>query len=200
MRWLTAPSPPRRDRPRRSRARRHPVRRHRTERVRLASIPGFGATVPWMTRGSDRPCRDVDPVGEGSPIRPFPRPATRYSASRISPRTRSYPEDAKDKIFDEIDGNAEAAEGAKHSGGAALLVPPHRLARLRHRARRRDHAARRRRRGDAQAGDVAVQRATSHAWSNRTDRVRESRSCSSERIPSRRRDRAPAPRAAERSG
>jgi len=82
-----------------------------------------------------------------------------------------YPKDAQDTIFDEIDGKAEAEDGAKHSGDRHFWF---------HRTDSLDYAIVLEGEitllvddGEAtlKAGDVAIQRATSHAWSNRTDRV-----------------------------
>ena len=112
-------------------------------------------------------------------------PAAGETVFRIAefPPDAVYPKDAQDTIFDEIDGKAEAADGAKHSDGKHFWF---------HRTDSLDYAIVLEGEitllvddGEAtlKAGDVAVQRATSHAWSNRTDRIAGSRSSSS--VPSR---------------
>lgn len=134
-------------------------------------IPGFGAAVPWLSsQPVDHVC-DRDPVGPGSATPSFPR--TGETVFRIAefPPDSAYPSDAQDRIFDEIDGRAEAAEGATHSNGRHFWF---------HRTNSLDYAivldgeiTLLVDEGEAtlHAGDVVVQRATSHAWSNRTDRV-----------------------------
>ena len=76
------------------------------------TIPGFGAAVPWLTQGPVDHTTDHDPVGEGSPAPTFPR--TGETVFRIAefPPDSAYPEGAEDAIFDEIDGRAEAQDGA----------------------------------------------------------------------------------------
>lgn len=135
------------------------------------TIPGFGAAVPWTSRAVVDHISDVDPVPEGSPIPGFPR--TGETVFRIAefPPDASYPHDAQERIFDEIDGRAEAEDGAKHSGGKHFWF---------HRTDSLDYAIVLEGEitllvddGEAtlRAGDVAIQRATSHAWSNRTDSI-----------------------------
>ena len=145
------PGPPHRDRSRRSRARRHPRRDARPEHVPLGDDP-------WVRRHRTR----GSPTRGPSTTSPTRTPRRRSRRDRL-PRGRArpsfriadfppdsaYPQNAADAIFDEIDGHDEAQAGARH-GRQALLVPPHRLHRLRDRARRGDHPARRRGRGDAQ--------------------------------------------------
>ena len=135
------------------------------------TIPGFGASVPWLSSKPIDHVTDHDPVGPGSPVPTFP--AAGETVFRIAefPPDAVYPKDAQDTIFDEIDGKAEAADGAKHSDGKHFWF---------HRTDSLDYAIVLEGEitllvddGEAtlKAGDVAVQRATSHAWSNRTDRI-----------------------------
>ncbi|MDE0545994.1 cupin domain-containing protein [Microbacterium sp. C7(2022)] len=134
-------------------------------------IPGFGAAVPWLSGHPVDHVSDGDPVGEGSPIPNFPRVGETVFRIAEFPPDAAYPSDAQDRIFDEIDGKAEAAEGAKHSNGRHFWF---------HRTDSLDYAIVLEGEitllvddGEAtlRAGDVAIQRATSHAWSNRTDRI-----------------------------
>lgn len=134
-------------------------------------IPGFGAAVPWLTAYPADHVSDDDPVGPGSATPTFPRAGETVFRIAEFPPDASYPSDAQDRIFDEIDGKAEAAEGARHSGGKHFWF---------HRTDSLDYAIVLEGEitllvddGEAtlRAGDVAVQRATSHAWSNRTDRI-----------------------------
>ena len=135
------------------------------------TIPGFGASVPWISNALVDHVSDVDPVPAGSATPGFP--GTGETVFRIAefPPDASYPQDAQDRIFDEIDGHAEAEDGAKHSAGKHFWF---------HRTDSLDYAIVLEGEitllvddGEAtlRAGDVAVQRATSHAWSNRTDSI-----------------------------
>ncbi|WP_431778976.1 cupin domain-containing protein [Microbacterium aurantiacum] len=134
-------------------------------------IPGFGAAVPWLSAHPADHVSDDDPVGLGSAIPTFPQPGETVFRIAEFPPDAAYPSDAKDRIFDEIDGKAEAEDGAKHSDGRHFWF---------HRTDSLDYAIVLEGEitllvddGEAtlRAGDVAVQRATSHAWSNRTDRI-----------------------------
>lgn len=138
---------------------------------RSPTIPGFGAAVAWLTSAHVDHISDHDPVGAGSPIPGFPGVGETIIRIAEFPPDKVYPQDAKEKIFDEIDGKAEAADGSKHSGGKHFWF---------HRTESIDYAIVLEGEitllvdeGEAtlRAGDVAVQRATSHAWSNRTDKV-----------------------------
>lgn len=135
------------------------------------TIPGFGAAVPWLTRYPVDHTTDEDPVGEGSAIPGFPRAGETVFRIAEFPPDSAYPDGAQDAIFDEIDGKAEAEDGAKHSGGKHFWF---------HRTDSLDYAIVLEGEitllvddGEAtlKAGDVAIQRATSHAWSNRTDSI-----------------------------
>lgn len=134
------------------------------------TIPGFGATVPWMTTaGPIDHSSDVDAASAETTIPSFP--ATGETIMRIVdfPPDAVYPAEAENVIFDQLDGHAEKDAGqeraqSKHfwfhrtdsidyavvlSGEVTLILD-----------------------GDEstlRAGDVVVQRATSHAWSNRTE-------------------------------
>ncbi|APH46031.1 hypothetical protein BMW26_14495 [Microbacterium sp. 1.5R] len=133
------------------------------------SIPGFGATVPWMTSaGPIDHVSDVDRASAESVIPSFP--AVGETILRIAdfPPDSVYPDEANSVIFTEIDGHREAAAGAD-GGGAHFWF---------HRTDSLDYAVVLDGEitllvddGEAtlRAGDVAVQRATSHSWSNRTD-------------------------------
>lgn len=136
-----------------------------------ATIPGFGAAVAWTTESRVDHVTDNDPVGEGSATPTFPAPGETVFRIADFPPDADYPSDAQDRIFDEIDGKAEAENGAKHSGDKHFWF---------HRTDSIDYAIVLDGEitllvddGEAtlRAGDVAVQRATSHAWSNRTDKT-----------------------------
>lgn len=134
------------------------------------TIEGFGATVLWYeTADPVDHADDSDPAPAGAKI-DFPRPGETVVRIADFPPDAVYPKNAGDAVFDEIDGHEErdagASDGSKHfwfhrtesidyavvlEGEITLLVDE----------------------GETvmRAGDVAVQRATSHAWSNRTDKV-----------------------------
>jgi mannose-6-phosphate isomerase-like protein (cupin superfamily) len=134
------------------------------------TIPGFGATVPWMTTADPIDhASDVDAASSDTVIPSFP--ATGETIMRIVdfPPDSVYPKEAEAVIFTELDGHAENEAGkeraqSKHfwfhrtdsidyavvlSGEVTLILDD-------------DEST-------LHAGDVVVQRATSHAWSNRTD-------------------------------
>ena len=96
------------------------------------------------------------------------------SASRSSRRTRPIPKRPQDAIFEEIDGKAEAQDGTKHSADKHFWF--HRTDSLDYAIVLEGEITLLVDEGEAtlKAGDVAIQRATSHAWSNRTDRDRAS--------------------------
>jgi hypothetical protein len=135
------------------------------------SIPGFGATVAWFTpAGEVDHATDEDPAPVG---REFNFPAVGETVVRIAdfPPDAVYPTDASETVFDEIGGQDEREAGREHSGGKHFWF---------HRTESIDYAVVLEGEitllvdeGEAtlKAGDVAVQRATAHAWSNRTDRV-----------------------------
>ena len=74
-------------------------------------------------------------------------------------------------IFSELDGHDEAEAGAEHSGSKHFWF--HRTDSLDYAVVLEGEITLLVDEGEAtmRAGDVAVQRATSHAWSNRTDRT-----------------------------
>jgi mannose-6-phosphate isomerase-like protein (cupin superfamily) len=133
------------------------------------TVPGFGATVAWLTgAGPIDFVTDDDPASGESEIPSFPGPGETILRIADFPPDSVYPDNASDAVFTEIGGHAEheaAGEqsAAKHfwfhrtdsldyavvlSGEITLVVDD----------------------GETtlRAGDVVVQRATSHAWSNRT--------------------------------
>lgn len=135
------------------------------------TIPGFGATVAWFT-----PAGEVDHVTDEEPApagRVFNFPEVGETVVRIAdfPPDGAYPQDAGEAVFDEIGGQEERRAGTEHSGGRHFWF---------HRTNSIDYAVVL----DGEitllvddgestlkAGDVAIQRATAHAWSNRTDRI-----------------------------
>lgn len=135
------------------------------------SIPGFGASVAWFT-----PAGPVDHVTDEDPApagRQFDFPAVGETVVRIAdfPPDAAYPHNAGDTVFDEIGGHEEREAGTEHSAGKHFWF---------HRTESIDYAVVLDGEitllvddGEAtlHAGDVAIQRATAHAWSNRTDRV-----------------------------
>lgn len=138
---------------------------------RSPSIPGFGAAVAWMSDARVNHVTDHDPVGQGSPTPGFPGVGETIIRIAEFPPDKNYPVDAQEKIFDEIDGKEEAADGSKHSAGKHFWF--HRTESLDYAIVLEGEITLLVDEGEAtlRAGDVAVQRATSHAWSNRTDRI-----------------------------
>lgn len=135
-----------------------------------ASIPGFGATVPWWTQaGLIDHVGDDDPAGSEAEISSFPGPGETILRIADFPPDSVYPDEADSVIFDELNGQEEAEAGNTHSGGKHFWF---------HRTDSLDYAVVLEGEitllvddGEAtlRAGDVAIQRATSHAWSNRTN-------------------------------
>ena len=134
------------------------------------SIPGFGATVPWLTRaGEIDHVTDRDPATADAEIPSFPAAGETILRIADFPTDSSYPDEAASVIFTEIDGHGEAAAGNEHSGARHFWF---------HRTDSLDYAVVLEGEitllvddGEAtvRPGDVVIQRATSHAWSNRTD-------------------------------
>nr|WP_274637183.1 cupin domain-containing protein [Microbacterium bovistercoris] len=132
------------------------------------TIPGFGATVAWFT-----PAGAVDHVTDGDPAPAGAKidfPSVGETVVRIAdfPPDDVYPRDAGDVVFEEIGAQDERAAGA-HSADKHFWF---------HRTESIDYAVVLEGEitllvdeGEAtmRAGDVAIQRATAHAWSNRTD-------------------------------
>jgi hypothetical protein len=133
-------------------------------------IPGFGATVPWLTAaGPIDHVTDADPATADAEIPSFPAAGETILRIADFPPDSVYPDEAGSVIFSELDGHDEAEAGAEHSGSKHFWF---------HRTHSLDYAVVLEGEitllvdeGEAtmRAGDVAVQRATSHAWSNRTD-------------------------------
>ncbi|WP_211268677.1 cupin domain-containing protein [Actinoplanes subtropicus] len=117
-----------------------------------------------VTHDDSAPAESIENIG-------FPTPGQTVFRVADFPPDASYPKNAGDTIFDEIDGHEERVtsdDGAdqKHfwfhrtdsldyaivlDGEITLIVDEGEVT--------------------LKAGDVAVQRATAHAWSNRTDRI-----------------------------
>jgi quercetin dioxygenase-like cupin family protein len=135
------------------------------------SIPGFGAAVPWRSDSTIDHVTDHDPVGAGTTAPSFPTAGQTVFRIAEFPPDADYPDDAQDRIFDEIDGHAEAEDGAKNSGGQHFWF--HRTDSLDYAIVLEGEITLLVDKGETtlRAGDVAIQRATSHAWSNRTDRI-----------------------------
>ena len=135
-------------------------------------ILGFGATVPWLTEaGVIDHVSDEDPASAQADIPSFPAPGQTILRIADFPPDSVYPEEAGSVIFNELDGHEEAEAGAEHSGSKHFWF---------HRTHSLDYAVVLQGEitllvddGEAtlRAGDVTVQRATSHAWSNRTDQT-----------------------------
>ncbi|MGX5696263.1 cupin domain-containing protein [Agromyces soli] len=133
------------------------------------TIPGFGATVAWFTpAGVVDHVSDEDPAPAGAKI---DFPAVGETVVRIAdfPPDEVYPDDAGDAVFDEIGAHEERDAGSEHSAGKHFWF---------HRTESIDYAVVLE--GEITllvddgevtmtAGDVAIQRATAHAWSNRTN-------------------------------
>lgn len=135
------------------------------------TIPGFGASVAWFTpAGAVDHVTDADPAPAGAKI---DFPAVGETVVRIAdfPPDAVYPQNAGDAVFDEIGAHEEREAGEQHSSGKHFWF---------HRTESIDYAVVLE--GEItllvdggevtmRAGDVAVQRATAHAWSNRTDEI-----------------------------
>lgn len=134
------------------------------------TIPGFGATVTWYT-----PAGIVDYAtdADAAPAEiefTFPKPGETIMRIADFPPDAVYPKDAGDAIFDEIDGHDERDAGSGKSNSHFWF----------HRTESIDYAIVLD--GEitlivddgettVRTGDVIIQRATSHAWSNRTDKI-----------------------------
>ena len=135
------------------------------------AVPGFGATVPWWTPdGVIDHVTDADPASADVRVASFPGPGETIMRIADFPPDSAYPERAADVVFSDIDGHAERAAAAGESDDRHFWF---------HRTDSLDYAivlegeitllvdA-----GEATLGpgDVVIQRATNHSWSNRTDR------------------------------
>lgn len=135
------------------------------------TIPGFGATVAWFApAGPVDHVTDEDPAPAGRQI-DFPQTAETVVRIADFPPDAVYPRNAGDAVFDEIGAHEEREAGSEHSGSKHFWF---------HRTESIDYAVVLE--GEItllvdegevtmSAGDVAIQRATAHAWSNRTDKV-----------------------------
>jgi hypothetical protein len=138
-------------------------------------ILGFGATVPWVTLGEriDH-VTDEDPAASDSEIPSFPAPGATILRIADFPPDAVYPDDAGAVIFAELNAQDGAHAGDaddRRSAGKHFWF---------HRTNSLDYAVVLDGEitllvdsGEATLtpGDVVIQRATSHAWSNRTDRT-----------------------------
>lgn len=134
------------------------------------AIPGFGATVPWITpAGAIDHVTDDDPAALSADIPSFPSPGQTILRIADFPPDAVYPEGSESVIFAEIDGRDAAQAGSEHSGGKHFWF--HRTDSLDYAVVLTGEITLLVDEGEVtvRAGDVIVQRATSHAWSNRTD-------------------------------
>jgi quercetin dioxygenase-like cupin family protein len=135
------------------------------------AIPGFGATVAWYTPGAvvDH-VTDEDPAPAGRKI-DFPLVGETVVRIADFPPDAVYPQNAGDAVFDDIGGHEEREAGSEHSSGKHFWF--HRTESIDYAVVLEGEITLLGDEGEAtlKAGDVAVQRATAHAWSNRTDRV-----------------------------
>lgn len=134
------------------------------------TIPGFGATVPWMTNaGLIDHVTDADPATADTEIPSFPAAGETIMRIADFPPDSVYPDEAGSVIFNELDGHDEAQAGAEHSGSKHFWF--HRTDSLDYAVVLEGEITLLVDEGEAtmRAGDVAIQRATSHAWSNRTN-------------------------------
>lgn len=135
------------------------------------TIPGFGASVAWFTpAGTVDHVTDEDPAPAG---RAFTFPGVGETVVRIAdfPPDAAYPQNAGDTVFDEIDGHGEREAGSEHSDGKHFWF--HRTDSIDYAVVLEGEITLLVDEGEAtlRPGDVAIQRATAHAWSNRTDQV-----------------------------
>jgi hypothetical protein len=133
-------------------------------------IAGFGAVVPWLTEpgdvsnlGND----DAAPADAAIPM--YPKAGGTVFRIASFPPDTAYTDAAADSLFDDIDGE-HARDAAQHTvGGRHFWF---------HRTDSLDYALVLE--GEiwlltdegetlARAGDVIIQRGTSHSWSNRGD-------------------------------
>lgn len=135
------------------------------------TIPGFGATVVWSTpSGVIDHVADIDTAPAGAKI-DFPAPGETVVRIADFPPDAVYPANAGDALFDEIDARDERDAGSEHSAGKHFWF--HRTESLDYAVVLEGEITLLVDEGEVtmRAGDVAVQRATAHAWSNRTDRI-----------------------------
>lgn len=135
------------------------------------AIPGFGASVAWFTpAGTIDFASDAEPAPADAEFG-FPGPGETVVRIADFPPDEVYPAEAADAIFDEIDGQGEREAGSTHSGAKHFWF---------HRTNSLDYAVVLAGEitllvdeGEAtlRPGDVVIQRATAHAWSNRSDAI-----------------------------
>lgn len=136
------------------------------------TIPGFGATVPWFTTaGEIDHVSDRDVATAASEIPSFPGAGETIFRIADFPPDSVYPDGANEAIFDELDGQEEAEAGNEHSNGKHFWF--HRTDSLDYAVVLEGEITLLVDEGEATLGpgDVVVQRATSHAWSNRTNQT-----------------------------
>lgn len=135
-------------------------------------IPGFGATVAWQTgSGPIDFVTDDDPASAEVPMPRFPGPGETILRIAVFPPDAVYPDNAAEAVFTDIDGHAEREAAAQP--GADKHFWFHRTDSLDYAVVLEGEITLLVDEGEATLGpgDVAIQRATSHAWSNRTDRL-----------------------------
>ncbi|GAA1996555.1 cupin domain-containing protein [Microbacterium pumilum] len=136
------------------------------------AIPGFGATVAWTTPpGRIDHVTDHDPAAADADIPSFPSEGQTILRIADFPPDAVYPDAADSVIFTEIDGHEAAEAGSEHSDGKHFWF--HRTDSLDYAVVLSGEITLLVDEGESTvaAGDVIVQRATSHAWSNRTDKT-----------------------------
>jgi hypothetical protein len=134
-------------------------------------VPGFGATVPWFTESSNIDfVTDSDPATADALIPSFPQVGQTIFRVADFPPDAAYPDGAGEAIFNEIEGTDAQEAGKLHSGGRHFWF--HRTDSLDYAIVLEGEITLLVDEGETtlKAGDVVIQRATSHAWSNRTDK------------------------------
>lgn len=141
-------------------------------RVEFDSVPGLVAAVPWLTVGGPIDhVSDRDPAADGASVPSFPAVGETILRVADFPPDAAYPDDARSVIFEEIDGPDGVAARSDHVAAKHFWF--HRTDSLDYAVVLDGEITLLVDEGEAtlRAGDVVIQRATSHAWSNRTDRV-----------------------------
>ncbi|SCC30108.1 Cupin domain-containing protein [Pseudarthrobacter enclensis] len=135
------------------------------------SVPDLASMVPWLTSGAIDHVSDWDPAAAGNTIPSFPAAGETIVRVADFPPDTAYPKDARSLIFGEIHGSDDAAAGSDHAAEKHFWF--HRTDSLDYAVVLDGEITLVVDEGEAtlQAGDVVVQRATSHAWSNRTDKI-----------------------------
>lgn len=141
-------------------------------RLDFEAVPGLVAAVPWLTVGGPIDhVSDSDPAADGAAIPSFPLAGETILRVADFPPDAVYPSDARTLIFDEIDGPKGASAQSEHLAAKHFWF--HRTDSLDYAVVLQGEITLLVDEGETtlQAGDVVVQRATSHAWSNRTDKT-----------------------------